>query len=94
MLSDRITALRIRHGISQGELARLLHISASTVGMYEQGRRTPNIDMLIEMSKVFDVSLDYLITGSDYLYPNAKSRIAQITQNCPCSTCYWKNGIK
>ena len=93
MLSDRIAALRNRSGMSQGELARLLHISASTVGMYEQGRRTPNIDTLVEISKVFDVSLDYLITGTAFLYADAESRIAQMAKECPCSTCYWKNSI-
>lgn len=90
MLSHRITALRNRTGISQAQLAQILHISPSTVGMYEQGRRTPNVDVLIAMSRVYEVSLDYLITGSDYLYSEADARMEQIIAECPCSTCYWK----
>lgn len=67
MLSVRIAQLRKKHGMSQYELARSLHISPSAEGMYEQGRRTPSLDILIEMSEFFHVSLDYLITGADYL---------------------------
>lgn len=90
MLSRRITALRRGKGISQSQLAQMLHISPSTVGMYEQGRRMPNIDVLVAMSKVFCVSLDYLITGSDYLYSDAAAKQAEIAKDCPCNTCYWK----
>lgn len=90
MLSNRITALRNRKGISQAQLAQMLHISPSTVGMYEQGRRIPNVDILVLISKVFDVSLDYLITGSDYLYSNVEAKKTAIIAECPCSTCYWK----
>lgn len=94
MFARRIGELRIKKGLSQSQLAEMLHVSASTVGMYEQGRRTPSIDMLVELSSAFDVSLDYLITGSDYFYTDATSKIAQIIKDCPCTTCYWKNNIK
>ena len=94
MLSQRIAKLRIEKGLTQSQLAECLHISSSTIGMYEQGRRTPSIDMLAELSRVFSVSLDYLITGTDYLYTDAHPRITQVTKNCPCSTCYWKDNNK
>ena len=74
MLAHRITKLRIERGITQSQLAMLLHISPSTIGMYEQGRRTPSIDVLIALSRTFSVSLDYLITGTDYLYADTTSR--------------------
>lgn len=63
MLGTRIASLRQSRGMSQAELARLLHISASAVGMYEQGRREPSVDTLIALSKAFGVSLDYLLSG-------------------------------
>lgn len=63
MLNKQIESLRRRMGWSQAELARRLHISPSTVGMYEQGRRVPSIDILVAMSAEFGVSLDYLVTG-------------------------------
>lgn len=94
MLARRIGELRIKKGLSQSQLAEMLHVSASTIGMYEQGRRTPSIDMLVELSNAFDVSLDYLITGTDYFYTDATSKMAQIIKDCPCTTCYWKNNFK
>ena len=63
MLNKQIESLRRRMGWSQAELAQRLHISASTVGMYEQGRRVPSLDTLLAMSEEFGVTLDYLVTG-------------------------------
>lgn len=63
MLGKRIAETRQKQGWSQAELAERLHISPSTVGMYEQGRREPPIDVLFAMSEEFGVTIDYLITG-------------------------------
>ena len=63
MLSKQITLLRRGNGWSQAELARRLHISSSAIGMYEQDRRAPSHDLLIEMAKIFGVSTDFLLTG-------------------------------
>ena len=42
MLGDRIAHLRREKGYTQAQLAQLLHISASALGMYEQGRGGTN----------------------------------------------------
>ena len=47
MLSCRIAQLRRRAGINQNQLAEELHLSPSTIGMYEQGSRTYDIEILI-----------------------------------------------
>ena len=64
MLNKQIETLRRKKGWSQAELAHRLHISPSTVGMYEQGRREPSIDVLVALSQEFDVTIDYLVTGN------------------------------
>ena len=63
MLGARIAALRRAAGWNQAELAQRLQISSSAVGMYEQGRREPSAEMLVRMAKVFDVCVDYLVSG-------------------------------
>ena len=63
MLGERIAALRRRAGLSQAELAQRLQISASAMGMYEQGRREPSVDTLVAMAKELQVSMDFLLTG-------------------------------
>lgn len=64
MLGSRIAALRIRKGWSQAELARNINISPSAVGMYEQGRREPSLQILIALSREFGVTVEYLLNGS------------------------------
>ena len=64
MLSLQIKALRHRNGWSQAELAGRLHVSSSAIGMYEQGRREPSINILVALSKEFDVTIDYLVRGN------------------------------
>lgn len=63
MLGARIAALRKEAGMSQAELASRLKISPSAVGMYEQGRREPSVDILVAMAGIFQVSTDYLLLG-------------------------------
>lgn len=63
MLGARIAALRRSAGFSQAELAKQLQISPSAVGMYEQGRREPSAQLLVDMARSFGVTTDYLLTG-------------------------------
>lgn len=63
MLGARVAALRRQAGMSQAELAERLAVSASAVGMYEQGRREPSMDRIVALSRLFGVSTDYLLTG-------------------------------
>lgn len=64
MKGARIAALRRQAGLNQAQLASLLGVSPSAVGMYEQGRREPSADVLVEMGRIFGVSVDYILTGS------------------------------
>lgn len=92
MLSDRILFLRKKAGMTQAQLAKELNITPSAEGMYEQGRREPSLEILVRLSTFFDVSLDYLITGSEFT-PSSKAEKRRIPENCPCSSCYWKEYI-
>lgn len=65
MDTSRIRELRKTKKISQKELGEMIGISASTIGMYEQGRRDPDTKTLLTLAKVLDVSVDYLIMASD-----------------------------
>ena len=71
MLPERLTALRKGKGYSQARLAKELNLSPSTIGMYEQGRRVPDLGTLISLADLYRISLDYLITGKEYRYPGS-----------------------
>lgn len=57
----RITELRKQAGMSQFQLAKVLDIATSTLGMYETGKREPSLKVLNRIASYFDVSTDYLL---------------------------------
>ena len=61
MIADRIRELRQERNWTQAELARKLGITRNGVNAWEQGFSTPSIASIIELSKVFAVSSDYLL---------------------------------
>ena len=83
MLGARIALLRKQSGLSQRSLAAALRVSPSAVGMYEQDRRTPSTELLIEMARLFDVSTDFLLTGrSRQRDAPVLSRVLEDTRAC------------
>ena len=58
--------IRKEKGFSQLKVALDLSISRESISYYESGKRSPDIEMLLRLSKYFDVSIDYLITGEEY----------------------------
>ena len=62
--------LRKERGLSQFELARQLNIDQTTVSKWEKGKALPYSRMLLRLSKLFDVSIDYLLGNSTYYYPD------------------------
>ena len=63
MMGPRIAALLKQAGLSQAELARRIRVSPSAVGMYEQGRREPSVELVVAMARELEVSTDFLLTG-------------------------------
>ncbi|MBQ3692292.1 MAG: helix-turn-helix transcriptional regulator [Clostridia bacterium] len=57
----RLKQLRTEKGYTQREFAARLGVSASAIGMYEQGRREPDNTVLAAMCKLLDTTPDYLI---------------------------------
>lgn len=58
--------LRKKKGYSQLKVSLDLNISRESISFYENGKRSPDIDMLVKMSKYFGASIDYLITGEEF----------------------------
>lgn len=59
-----IKSLRIERGITQEQLAALLKVSRSTIGMYETGSREPDFETLEAIADIFNVDMDYLMGRS------------------------------
>lgn len=87
--SKRIKELRKEKGINQEELANKINKSESTVSSYELGRRTPDIETIRKLSKIFNVSVDYLVGESD-LKRNPSPRIKQAIEDDPELLSFWE----
>ncbi len=57
--------LRTQKGLTQAELSKTLQVSASSIGMYEQGRREPDNETLGKIANYFNVTTDYLLGRTD-----------------------------
>ena len=62
---NRIKQLRTEKRMLQTELAKTLKIGQATMSNWETGRANPDYDALIEMSKIFGTSIDYILGNSD-----------------------------
>lgn len=60
-----IKRLRTERGITQEQLASLLKVSRSTIGMYETGSREPDFETCEAIADIFNVDMDYLLGRSN-----------------------------
>ena len=62
MFGTNLKKLREDAHLSQEQLAEIIGVSKSTIGMYEQGKRMPNTNTLLkDIASYFGVSIDYLV---------------------------------
>ena len=79
--ADRIAKLRVAKGLSQHQLSQMLGVKRSVVSYYESGDRLPSYDVLMEMSRVFNVSTDYLLKGKDAEIERFVSSVLSLYKN-------------
>ena len=58
--------IRKQRHLNQQKVAMDLNISREALSYYENGKREPSLTLLVEMSKYFNVSINYLITGEEF----------------------------
>jgi transcriptional regulator with XRE-family HTH domain len=63
-LSCRMRDLRKERHLTQAQLAKIIDVSHSTLSQYESGSRRPNYQLILKLSDVFGVSIDYLLGKS------------------------------
>ena len=84
MIGDNLKALRIKNKLTLRDLAKEFNLSYSTIGKYERGVLTPDIEILKKYSIYFKVSVDTLLDlsysdiGSDFLIPHHNDMVRQI----------------
>ena len=77
-IDERIKELRKNNNMTQKELAEKLHVSRQAITKWENGRGLPDIVNIINISSLFDISLDDLILNdkrlSDKIISDSNSR--------------------
>lgn len=74
-LQDKLIQLRKQKSMSQLELAEALDVSRQAISKWELGTAIPTLENLVSISKLYGVSVDYLVNdeaGSDFDTPAVK----------------------
>jgi transcriptional regulator with XRE-family HTH domain len=67
IFSERLKTERAKRGWSQTELAEKLHVSRQSVSKWETGKNYPSIEVIIELSDLFGITIDELLRSDKEL---------------------------
>ena len=65
ILAEKIMELRKKNGWSQEELANKLNVSRQSVSKWESAMSVPELDKILQLSEIFEVSTDYLLKDAN-----------------------------
>lgn len=65
--NKKLQELRKQKGLTQEDLAEMLHVSRTAISKWESGRGYPNIDSLKAIANLFSVTIDELLSNTELL---------------------------
>lgn len=74
---ERIQNLRKQQGLSQEQLASMLHVSRQTVSKWESDTHLPELEKCMELCRIFNISLDELLLGEENKKTNIRNEELQ-----------------
>ncbi len=78
--AEKITTLRKSRDLTQEQLAEQLCVSRQSVSKWENGSVIPDVEKIIELSRIFDVTLDYLLKPSEIDELSVKTELLEQKQ--------------
>ena len=76
---ERIMIIRKQKGLSQGQLGKKVGTSGDIIGRYERGVMSPSIDVIIKISDILEISIDYLVGKTELMIdPKTLKRLESI----------------
>lgn len=63
--SEKILSLRKSRGLTQEQLAEKLNVSRQSVSKWESGQAIPELETIVALCRVFDITTDYLLKPSE-----------------------------
>ena len=70
----RIRDIRNDRGLTQKQIAKILHVSQNTYSQYEIGTSRFPLDVVVKLAEFYDVSMDYLVGLTDDPAPYPRKR--------------------
>lgn len=87
-LGERIYKLRTEKNLSQGDLAERLEVSRQSVSKWENNNAVPDLEKIIKLSEIFEVTLDDLVKGktttvenTNDTYPECKTKDTTVVES-------------
>lgn len=74
MKYGRIRDIRIDRGLTQEDIAKILHVSQNTYSQYEIGTTRYPLDAVVTLAEFYGVSMDYLVGLTDEMTPYPRKR--------------------
>ena len=60
-IADNLKTLRVNNQLTRKQVAELIGVSVSTIGLYESNERLPSIPVLVKLASQYKTSVDYLL---------------------------------
>jgi transcriptional regulator with XRE-family HTH domain len=83
-LGEKIHQLRKERGLSQEQLASKVTVSRQAISKWELGEAVPDVHNIVQLSKLFNVSTDYLLLDDNYI--NTKTSLNISTMSSKSTT--------
>ena len=81
IFSIRLIFLRKKAGLTQEEIANIIHIERSTYAYYEIGKTTPSYKVIEALCNLYQVTADWLLFGKP-IFDNEKTLCDEIESFC------------
>lgn len=72
-IGDRIKALRVQNRLTQKDLGDKLKKTDAAIRMWELNKNVPDVAVMLQLCQIFNCSIEYLTTGSEYHKPLIKT---------------------
>lgn len=78
--AEKLITLRKSRELPQEQLADMLNVSRQSVSKWENGQVIPDVEKIVELSKTFDVTTDYLLKPSEIDELSVKTELLEQQQ--------------
>lgn len=78
--AEKLITLRKSRELTQEQLADMLNVSRQSVSKWENGQVIPDVEKIVELSKTFDVTTDYLLKPSEIDELSVKTELLEQQQ--------------